>query len=127
MRWISTREMMRKVPPPSGYRMELLKRSDISKLIRFIASWFPDISVGAASCYLRRDFYAEKVYLAGEPERDVLVVLILQGQSSPVCSRASGSAMRGPFMPVWRSSPPSIAAHISGKHASRWRRSSAGK
>jgi len=60
--------------------MELLKRSDISKLIRFIASWFPDISVGAASCYLRRDFYAEKVYLAGEPERDVLVVLILQGQ-----------------------------------------------
>jgi len=80
MRWISTREMMRKVPPPSGYRMELLKRSDISKLIRFIASWFPDISVGAASCYLRRDFYAEKVYLAGEPERDVLVVLILQGQ-----------------------------------------------
>jgi GNAT superfamily N-acetyltransferase len=60
---------------PSDYRNESLRRSDIPALIAAIKVWHPDIAVGAASCYLREDFYTEKVSLAGETERDVIVVV----------------------------------------------------
>jgi hypothetical protein len=64
---------------PDGYRFEQLKRSDIPALIEAIKVWHPDISVGTASCYLRESFYTEKVFLSGEEERDLYVVLIMHG------------------------------------------------
>jgi hypothetical protein len=33
-------------------------------------------SVGAASCYLREDFYADKAFLDGETGKDLLVIVI---------------------------------------------------
>jgi hypothetical protein len=60
---------------PDGYRNESLRRADIPALIAAIKVWHPDVAVGAASCYLREDFYTEKVSLAGETERDVIVVV----------------------------------------------------
>jgi hypothetical protein len=80
MDWMSADEMTAKVPLPRGYRFELLKRAEILELIGFIKAWFPDVSVGAASCYMREDFFGEKVFFAGEPEKDVLVVLIKRDQ-----------------------------------------------
>jgi hypothetical protein len=65
---------------PEGYRYDVLKRSEIPALVGFIHQWFPDISVGSASCYVRDDFYSDKVSLAGEPEKDTLVVLLKRGQ-----------------------------------------------
>jgi GNAT superfamily N-acetyltransferase len=56
-----------------------LKRSEIPALAAAVAEWHPDISVGAASCYLREDFYADKACFDGEPEKDLLVVLIRCG------------------------------------------------
>ena len=41
-------------------------------------AWFPEISVGSASCYLR-DAFRDEVYLAGESDKDVLVVLVKRG------------------------------------------------
>jgi hypothetical protein len=35
--------------------------------------------VGVASCYLRREFFLERVYLAGEADRDTYVQLITCG------------------------------------------------
>jgi GNAT superfamily N-acetyltransferase len=67
------------MPLAKGYRLELLKREEIGALIVFIATWFPDISVGGASCYLRDDFYTARVFFAGGPERDGLVLLLKQG------------------------------------------------
>lgn len=79
MNWMQVDEMTAMAPLPEGYRYELLKRSEIPALVCFINQWFPDISVGGASCYVRDDFYREKVFLAGEPERDTLVILIKSG------------------------------------------------
>jgi GNAT superfamily N-acetyltransferase len=64
------------IPLPEGYRAERLRRSDIPALIAAIAEWHPDISVGAASCYLREDFYWDKAFLDGGAEKDLLVILI---------------------------------------------------
>ena len=80
MNWMEIDEMTAKAPLPAGYRYELLKRSEVSALVGFINKWFPDISVGGASCYVRDDFYSDKVSLVGEPEKDVLVVLIKKDQ-----------------------------------------------
>jgi hypothetical protein len=76
MNWMDIDEMTASVPLPAGYRYDLLKRSEIRALVGFIYTWFPDISVGGASCYVREEFYNDKVSLAGEKERDTLVVLI---------------------------------------------------
>jgi hypothetical protein len=75
MKWPTIDEMPALAPLPDGYSYERLKRSGIPALIAGIKVWHPDISVGAASCYLREDFYSEKVFLEGEADRDICVLL----------------------------------------------------
>jgi GNAT superfamily N-acetyltransferase len=75
MRWPDPEEICAMWSLPEGYGNESLKRADIPALIAAIKVWHPDVAVGAASCYLREDFYTEKVSLAGETERDVIVVV----------------------------------------------------
>lgn len=77
--WADMEQLVGGMPLGEGYRFELLKRTEVGALIGFIKTWFPDISVGGASCYLRNEFYTEKVFFTGELERDVLVVLLKRG------------------------------------------------
>ncbi|EEA04583.1 conserved hypothetical protein [Burkholderia sp. H160] len=81
MKWLDIDEMAAGVPLPKGYRFELLKRGDISEVVDSIREWFPDISVGSASVYLRGDFFGEKVSLVDEADKDVLVVLLRAGHN----------------------------------------------
>jgi hypothetical protein len=75
MIWPSLHEISAMMPLPDGYRYELLKRFEIPALIEAIKVWYPEIAVGAASCYLREDFYTDKVFLDGETEKDIFVFL----------------------------------------------------
>lgn len=75
VRWPAIDAIAAMAPLAPGYRFELLQRSEVAALIGAIAQWYPDISVGSASCFLREDFYTEKVFLAGETERDFIVIL----------------------------------------------------
>ena len=79
MKWPGMETIATLTQLPEGYRFEQLKRSDIPALIEGIQIWHPDISVGVGSCYLREDFYTEKVYLRDEAEKDMYVVLIMHG------------------------------------------------
>ncbi len=79
MKWSTIEEMSALAPLPEGYRYERLNRAEIPALIAGIKVWHPDIFVGAASCYLREDFYTDKVFLEGEAERDVCVLLFKFG------------------------------------------------
>ena len=76
MNWPGNDAISAMIPLPEGYRAERLRRSDIPALIAAIRVWHPDISVGAASCYLREDFYNDKALLDGETDKDLLVILI---------------------------------------------------
>jgi hypothetical protein len=80
MNWVAIDELSSKLPIPDGYRIEQLKRSEIPEVIRCFRDWFPDITVGAESCYQREDFYSREVSLEGEPERDVIVLLVKKDQ-----------------------------------------------
>ena len=54
--WADMEQLVGGMPLGEGYRFELLKRTEVGALIGFIKTWFPDISVGGASCYLRNEF-----------------------------------------------------------------------
>lgn len=79
MNWPTIDEMSAMAPLPNGYRYDMLARSAIPALIDSIKLWHPDIAVGGGSCYLRDDFYTDKVFLDGEAEKDIFVGLFMRG------------------------------------------------
>jgi hypothetical protein len=74
MKWPTTNELSALVPLPAGYCFAELDRAMVPPLIAAIRVWYPEISVGVASCYLREDFYFNRVVLDSKVDRDVLVV-----------------------------------------------------
>lgn len=76
MNWIGINAISADLPIPQGYRLEQLKRSDIPELVGCLKEWYPDITVGTVSCYLQEEFYLHQVFLGGEPEKDVMVILL---------------------------------------------------
>ena len=79
MQWPTIEQMSAMAPLPDGYRYECLKRCGIPPLIEAIKVWHPDIAVGGGSCYLREDFYTDKVFLDGEGQKAILVGLFMCG------------------------------------------------
>lgn len=80
MQWPTLAEISAMSPLPDGYHFELLRPADLGVLIDSIRLWFPGVSVGAASCYLTEAFYIDKVVMEGDLDKDVIVLLIKQGQ-----------------------------------------------
>ena len=80
MNWMRIEDLAAKSPLPEGYRYALLNRAEIPALINFLATWFPEVAVGAASCYLRESFYHKRVFLKGECEKDVIALLVKKEQ-----------------------------------------------
>jgi len=81
MPWTSIDNLSASAPLPKGYRYQLITRSDIADTVDALASWYPGIAVGNASCHLKPAFYEEKVVLDdSRSERDFLVILIKRGQ-----------------------------------------------
>lgn len=76
MRWTTVTETTELIPLPPGYVFEQLDRHQIADLTVKVKEWHPDISVGAGSCFLREEFYLDKVFLASEVEKDTYVLLI---------------------------------------------------
>jgi len=79
MNWPSDEDLSAMLVLPEGYRGERLRRAEIPALVAAIAVWHPDIAVGAASCYLREDFFADKAFVDGETGKDLLVIVIKHG------------------------------------------------
>jgi hypothetical protein len=67
------------VPLPPGYDLVLPAAGDVPRLVRALHDWFPGLAVGNASCFLREDFYTERVCLAGGSDRDGFVLLYRRG------------------------------------------------
>src|SRR5437870_1761749 len=77
--WTRIGKAIARISLARAYRFELLQRDEVSAIVTAVKSWFPEISVGSASCYLREGYFRVDVYFDGEPEKDVLVVLIKKG------------------------------------------------
>ena len=77
MKWPAIEHLPALMPLPDGYRYARLDRVDVAPLVAALRLWHPAIAVGAASCFLREEFYEAKVCLDGGVDRNVLVVRIL--------------------------------------------------
>jgi GNAT superfamily N-acetyltransferase len=73
MKWPTADEMRALVPLPEGYRLEQFQLGHVADLIAGIKAWYPEISVGVNSGYLREDYYLNRVYLEGKNDRDIIV------------------------------------------------------
>lgn len=60
---------------PSGYRCEVLGADGVADLIEELSSCYPGIAVGGASCFLRNDFYVDRVFFEGGADRDFFVIV----------------------------------------------------
>ena len=57
MKWPAIHELPTLMPLPDGYRYERLDRANVAPLIAALKSWHPAIVVGAASSFVREEFY----------------------------------------------------------------------
>jgi hypothetical protein len=78
MKWPTFDALATLVPLPAGYRFEQIGRADVAALIAALRAWHPSISAGVSSCYLREDFYRDRVCLDGDVDNDVWVVRIVR-------------------------------------------------
>jgi hypothetical protein len=79
MTWPTAEVLTVSVPPPHGYRYELLKRSEVPVLVNALDEWFPGLAVGNASCFLREEFYANRVFFDGSADHDFFVIIFKRG------------------------------------------------
>ncbi len=79
MKWPTIEALATLAPLPEGYRYAQLRREHIAPLIVALKAWHPDLCVGAASCYLREDFYHRQVGLDGDLDKEVYGARILFG------------------------------------------------
>jgi len=79
MTWPTVEAIATSVPLPDGYRYELLRRSEVPALVNALADWFPGLEVGNASCFLREDFYANRVFFDQSADHDFFVILFKKG------------------------------------------------
>lgn len=77
MKWPATEELSALMPLPNGYRYERLDRATVAPLVAALKSWHPAIVVGAASCFVREEFYPARVCLDGGLDKNILVVRIM--------------------------------------------------
>lgn len=80
--WPGAAPLAQAVALPPGYRIEVLHSDEVDAALRFVDDAFPGLAVGNASCFLRPEFYASRVALAGAAgaaERDFRVVLVKRG------------------------------------------------
>ncbi len=79
MNWPHPDALAALVSLPAGYHLEPTGRAHVAPLIAALGAWHPRISVGVASCYLRHDFYRQRVCLDGATDKDVWVARIMFG------------------------------------------------
>ena len=79
MRWPGIQTISILAPLPPGYRFGRLDRAHVGEVIAALQAWSPEIAVGGTSCFLREDFYRDRVALDGDLEKDVYAARILHG------------------------------------------------
>lgn len=82
MDWMTIGEVQRHAMLPEGYELVRFERRDVHRVISALRTWFPGISVGAGSCFLRESFYDRRVVFEAEPathDRDFSVMLLTYG------------------------------------------------
>ena len=76
MKWPAIETLRELIPLPAGYGFLEFERAHIAPLIAVLREWHPEITAGVSSCYLREDFYLNRVAIRGGLDADVMVIPI---------------------------------------------------
>lgn len=76
MKWPTITTLRELIPLPAGYEFLEFEQAHIAPLIAGLKAWHPEIVVGVSSCYLREDFYVNRVVVRGGTDADILVIPI---------------------------------------------------
>ena len=82
MNWPAIETLRELIPLPVGYDFLEFERAQVAPLIAALKEWHPEVAAGVSSCYLREDFYLNRVAFrsaqnhGGVADADILVVPI---------------------------------------------------
>jgi hypothetical protein len=79
MQWPTGEQLAQRVDAPEGYHYEVPALADVPALVRAVDDWFPGLAVGNASCFLREQFYRDRVHLEDSPRGEFFVLLFKRG------------------------------------------------
>ncbi len=79
MNWLPWEEALRLVEVPPGYAVQTMRRDHIAAVIAALPAWYPDITYGVNSCFLRHDFFRDRVCLDGATDKDVIALTVWHG------------------------------------------------
>ena len=65
MNWLPWSESLALIELPKGFGVQVMQRDHITAVIAALRRWYPEITFGVNSCFLREDFYRERVCLDG--------------------------------------------------------------
>jgi|JI8StandDraft_1071087.scaffolds.fasta_scaffold91120_2 GNAT superfamily N-acetyltransferase len=79
MNWLPWSEALALIDLPPGYTVRTMQGEHVAAVTRAVPQWYPDITYGVNSVFLREDFYRERVCLDGATDKDVIVLTVWHG------------------------------------------------
>jgi hypothetical protein len=74
--WPPWDESLALVELPPGYSVQAMRRDHIAAVIDALQQWYPDITFGVNSSFLREAFYRERVCLDGALDKGVIMLTL---------------------------------------------------
>lgn len=79
MNWLPWGEALGLIDLPAGYSVRTLRSEHLAAVTASLPQWYPDITFGVNSVFLREDFYRERVCLDGALDKDVILLTVWHG------------------------------------------------
>jgi GNAT superfamily N-acetyltransferase len=79
MNWLPWDEALGLIDLPAGYSVQALRGEHLAAVTASLPQWYPDITFGVNSVFLREDFYRERVCLDGALDKDVIMLTLWRG------------------------------------------------
>jgi hypothetical protein len=79
MNWLPWDQTLPLIDMPPGFAVQPVRSPHIAAVTAALAQWYPDITYGVNSCFLREDFYRQRVCLDGAVDKDVVVLTVWHG------------------------------------------------
>ncbi len=79
MNWLPWDEALGLIDLPAGYSVQALRSEHLAGVTAALPEWYPDITFGVNSVFLREDFYRERVCLDGALDKDVIMLTLWHG------------------------------------------------
>lgn len=81
MNWLPWSEALGLVELPPGYAVQSMRSEHVAAVAAALSRWYPDITYGVNSVFLREDFYRHRVCIDGAMDKDVIVLTVWHGDA----------------------------------------------